>query len=86
LSYSKYADAGQWTSRITDVDYCMQCGKEKISGSNLHLIRYYGNSTTTKPVQNNTVENKTVPKPKSPVEQAKSTFLSKAHLNVFELF
>lgn len=76
LSYSKYADAGQWTSKITDVDYCMQCGKEKISGSDLHLTRYYGNITTSKPVVSK-MEKTEKPKP-TPVEVVKD----KLHLNM----
>ena len=54
LSYSKACWGGQWTCRHCDADYCCQCGKEKISGTELWLTSY-----TVKPVisVNNTTNN-----------------------------
>lgn len=40
LHYSKTCWGGQWTCSNCDCDYCMQCGKEKISGTELWLTRY----------------------------------------------
>lgn len=41
LGYTKDCDAGQWTCSRCDCDYCMQDGKEKVSGSGLYLVRYH---------------------------------------------
>lgn len=37
LGYTKPGAEGQWTCSYCDCDYCMQCGKEKISGTKLWL-------------------------------------------------
>lgn len=54
LHYRKYSDAGQWTCSHCDCDFCMQCGKEKLHGTELWL-RQYTQQGAGKDVTNNSV-------------------------------
>jgi len=83
LSYSKACWGGQWTCSHCDADYCCQCGKEKISGTELWLTPYTMKPVISRNNTTNTTEN--VTKEEHPIskEQALINLIqSKLDLNM----